>query len=209
MTSSSRSLAFLMIAPAAVLASQRLLDALLVSGVMGLLWPGLVRLQPALGAAPRLAPWLPLIAYGTAGSGIATYGALALGLFPVPQALPLTGLLTAGALWLARQTAAEAGQGATPRLGTLLGAALLWWGLAAFREGLGAGTLGAGLPSGPLWQGTEGALVPTLQSSAAALLMLAALSGLTAAQGPAKPPSPEALAARVKARRVRVTGPVK
>ena len=209
MTSSSRSLAFLMIAPAAALASQRLLDALLVSGAMGLLWPGLVRLQPALSAAPRLAPWLPLIAYGTAGSGLATYGALALGLFPLPSALPLAGLLTVGALWLTRRTAADAGQGAAPRLGVLLGATLLWWSLAALREGLGAGTLGAGLPGGPLWQGTAGALVPTLQSSAAGLLLLAALSGLTATPGPAKPPNPEALAARVKARRVRVTGPVK
>lgn len=204
MTSSSRPLAFLIIAPAAALASHRLLDALIVSSVMGLLWPGLASLRRALGAGPRLAPWLPLLALGTAGSGVATYGALALGLFPVAPALPLAGLLTVSALWLARQW----GTGQRPGH-ALLGGVLLWWGLAALREGLGAGTLGAGLPSGPLWQRMEGPLLPALQSSAAGLLMLAALSALTASPGPTTPPSPEALAARVKARRVRVTGPVK
>ena len=85
---------------------------------------------------------------------------------------------------------------------------MTWSVLAALREGLGAGTLGAGLPLGPLWESDAPPLLPFLQSSAGALMSLALLASFGfRKENP--PPSQEALAEQVAARRVRVTGPVK
>jgi len=186
--------------PPLLLGSARLIDALVLSLLLGLLLGILAPLHRRLG--PGLAPAIALMTLGTAAGGLAQLGAEALGLFPPPPALLLLGALSASLLALTGES----------RVTMFSRAGVSWliaWSvLAALREGLGAGTLGAGLPLGPLWESDAPPLLPFLQSSAGALLSLALLASF----GPRKanpPPSQEALAQRVAARRVRVTGPVK
>lgn len=187
--------------PGILLGSARLLDAGVLSLLLGLLLGILAPLHRRLG--PGLAPAIALLTLGTAAGGLAQLGAEALGFYPPPPALLLLGALSAGILALPR--AAEA---------SLLGAAavpwfIAWGALAALRESLGAGTLGAGLPLGPLWESDAPPLLPFLQSSAGALICLALLASFAVRQAESPPPSQEALAEKVAARRVRVTGPVK
>jgi hypothetical protein len=186
--------------PPLLLGSARLIDALVLSLLLGLLLGILAPLHRRLG--PGLAPAIALMTLGTAAGGLAQLGAEALGLFPQPPALLLLGALSASLLALTGESRVTMFSRAG--VSWLIG----WSVLAALREGLGAGTLGAGLPFGPLWESDAPPLLPFLQSSAGALLSLALLASF----GPRKanpPPSQEALAQRVAARRVRVTGPVK
>jgi hypothetical protein len=186
--------------PPILLGSARLIDALVLSLLLGLLLGILAPLHRRLG--PGLAPAIALMTLGTAAGGLAQLGAEALGLFPQPPALLLLGALSASLLALTGESRVTMFSRAG--VSWLIG----WSVLAALREGLGAGTLGAGLPFGPLWESDAPPLLPFLQSSAGALLSLALLASF----GPRKanpPPSQEALAQRVAARRVRVTGPVK
>lgn len=186
--------------PPILLGSARLIDALVLSLLLGLLLGILAPLHRRLG--PGLAPAIALMTLGTAAGGLAQLGIGALGVFPLPPALLLLGALSASLLALTGESRV-----------TMFGRAgvswlIAWSVLAALREGLGAGTLGAGLPLGPLWESDAPPLLPFLQSSAGALMSLALLASF----GPRKanpPPSQEALAEQVAARRVRVTGPVK
>lgn len=186
--------------PPMLLSSARLLDAVVLSLLLGLLLGILAPLHRRLG--PGLAPAIALVTLGTAAGGLARLGAEALGFFPLPPALLLLGTLSASLLALP-------GGSRVPMLGRDSIPWLIAWGaLAALREGLGAGTLGAGLPLGPLWESDAAPLLPFLQSSAGALISLALLASFGARK--ASPPlSQEALAEQVAARRVRVTGPVK
>ena len=186
--------------PPILLGSARLLDALVLSLLLGLLLGILAPLHRRLG--PGLAPAIALMTLGTAVGGLAQLGMGALGVFPLPPALLLLGALSASLLALSSGSQ-------VPMFGRASAAWLMAWGvLAALREGLGAGTLGAGLPLGPLWESPTPPLLPFLQSSAGALLSLALLASF-APRKANPPPSQETLAEQVAARRVRVTGPVK
>jgi hypothetical protein len=186
--------------PPLLLGSARLIDALVLSLLLGLLLGTLAPLHRRLG--PGLAPAIALMTLGTAAGGLAQLGAKALGLFPPPPALVLLGALSASLLALSSGSQ-------VPMFGRASVPWFMAWGvLAALREGLGAGTLGAGLPLGPLWESDAPPLLPFLQSSAGALMSLALLASFgSRKENP--PPSQEALAEQVAARRVRVTGPVK
>lgn len=186
--------------PPILLSSARLLDAVALSVLLGLLLGILAPLHRRLG--PGLAPAIALMALGTAAGGLVQLGADALGVFPLPPALLLLGALSASLLTLP-------GASRGPMLSRAsLPWFLAWGALAALREGLGAGTLGAGLPLGPLWESSAPPLLPFLQSSAGALLSVALLASFGTREA-SPPPSQEALAEQVAARRVRVTGPVK
>jgi hypothetical protein len=186
--------------PPILLGSARLLDALVLSLLLGLLLGILAPLHRRLG--PGLAPAIALMTLGTAVGGLAQLGMGALGVFPLPPALLLLGALSASLLALSSGSQ-------VPMFGRASAAWLMAWGvLAALREGLGAGTLGAGLPLGPLWESPTPPLLPFLQSSAGALISLALLASFAPRKANA-PPSQETLAEQVAARRVRVTGPVK
>ena len=186
--------------PPMLLGSARLLDAMILSLLVGLLLRVLAPLHRRLG--PGLAPAIALLALGTAVGGLAQLSAEALGLFPPPAALLLLGALSTSLIALPRESG-------TPMLGPASAPWLIAWGaVAALREGLGAGTLGAGLPLGPLWESASPPLLPFLQSSAGALISIALLASF--GDRPTSPPlSQDALAEKVAARRVRVTGPVK
>lgn len=187
--------------PPMLLGSARLLDAVVLSLLLGILLWTLAPLHRRLG--PGLAPAITLLTLGTATGGLAALGAEALGLFPPPPALLLLGALSASLLALPRESR-------TPMLGPASVPWLIAWSaLAALRESLGAGTLGAGLPLGPLWESGAPPLLPFLQSSAGALISLALLASFGSRKAENPPPSQEALAEKVAARRVRVTGPVK
>lgn len=186
--------------PPILLGSARLLDALVLSLLLGLLLGILAPLHRRLG--PGLAPAIALMTLGTAAGGLAQLGIGALGGFPLPPALLLLGALSASLLALSSGSQ-------VPMFGRSGVSWLMAWStLAALREGLGAGTLGAGLPLGPLWESDAPPLLPFLQSSAGALMSLALLASFGARKAN-PPPSQEALAEQVAARRVRVTGPVK
>ena len=186
--------------PPLLLGSARLLDALVLSLLLGLLLGILAPLHRRLG--PGLAPAIALMTLGTAAGGLAQLGIGALGVFPLPPALLLLGALSASLLALSSGSQVPIfGRSGVSWL-------MAWSALAALREGLGAGTLGAGLPLGPLWESSAPPLLPFLQSSAGALMSLALLASF----GPRKaspPPSQDTLTEQVAARRVRVTGPVK
>ena len=186
--------------PPLLLGSARLIDALVLSLLLGLLLGILAPLHRRLG--PGLAPAIALMTLGTAAGGLAQLGIGALGVFPLPPALLLLGALSASLLALSSGSE-------VPMFGRAGVSWLIAWSvLAALREGLGAGTLGAGLPLGPLWESDAPPLLPFLQSSAGALMSLALLASFGfRKENP--PPSQEALAEQVAARRVRVTGPVK
>jgi hypothetical protein len=187
--------------PPLLLGSARLLDAVVLSLLLGLLLGILAPLHRRLG--PGLAPAIALMTLGTAAGGLAQLGAEALGLFPLPPALLLLGALSASLLALP-------GEARVPMFNlAAISWLIAWSALAALREGLGAGTLGAGLPLGPLWESDAPPLLPFLQSSAGALVSLALLASFGVRPGANSPPSQEALAEQVAARRVRVTGPVK
>lgn len=186
--------------PPMMLGSARLLDAMVLSLLLGLLLGILTPLHRRLG--PGLAPAIALLSLGSAAGGLAQLGAEALGLFPPPPALLLLGALCASLLSLP-------GASRAPLLSRASVPWLMAWGIVAMlREGLGAGTLGAGLPLGTLWESDAPPLVPFLQSSAGALISLALLASFDPREA-SPPPSQEALAEKVAARRVRVTGPVK
>jgi len=186
--------------PPLLLGSARLIDALVLSLLLGLLLEILAPLHRRLG--PGLAPAIALMTLGTAAGGLAQLGIGALGVFPLPPALLLLGALSASLLALSSGSQ-------VPMFGRSgVSWLMAWSALAALREGLGAGTLGAGLPLGPLWESSAPPLLPFLQSSAGALMSLALLASF----GPRKaspPPSQDTLTEQVAARRVRVTGPVK
>lgn len=132
--------------PPLLLGSARLIDALVLSLLLGLLLGILAPLHRRLG--PGLAPAIALMTLGTAAGGLAQLGAEALGLFPPPPALVLLGALSASLLALSSGSQ-------VPMFGRAGASWLIAWSvLAALREGLGAGTLGAGLPLGPLWEAT-------------------------------------------------------
>lgn len=187
--------------PPMLLGSARVLDAVVLSLLLGLLLGTLAPLHRRLG--PGLAPGIALLTLGTAAGGLARLGAEALGVFPPPSALPLLGALGASLLALAQEDR-------PPMLGRASLRWLMAWGvIAALRESLGAGTLGAGLPLGSLWESSAPPLLPVLQSSAGALLSIALLASFGAGKAVGPPPPHDALAEQVTARRVRVTGPVK
>lgn len=187
--------------PPMLLGSARLLDAVVLGLLLGLLVGSLTPLHRRLG--PGLAPGIALLSLGTAAGAFAQLGAEALGLFPSPPALLLVGALSASLLALP-------GDSPAPRLGPASLPWLVAWGaVAALRESLGAGTLGAGLPLGPLWERDAAPLLPFLQSSAGALITMALLASFSDRGAASAPPSQDALAEKVAARRVRVTGPVK
>ena len=73
--------------PPMLLGSARLLDAVILSLLVGLLLRVLAPLHRRLG--PGLAPAIALLALGTAVGGLAQLSAEALGLFPPPAALLL------------------------------------------------------------------------------------------------------------------------
>ena len=186
--------------PPILLGSARLLDAVVLSVLLGLLLGILAPLHRRLG--PGLAPAIALMTLGTAAGGLVQLGADALGVFPLPPALLLLGALSASVLALPREARTPMlDQASLPRF-------LAWGALAALREGLGAGTLGAGLPLGPLWESSAPPLLPFLQSSAGALMSLALLASFGSRKA-SPPPSQDTLTEQVAARRVRVTGPVK
>lgn len=88
--------------PPMLLGSARLLDAVILSLLLGLLLGVLAPLHRRLG--PGLAPAIALLALGTAVGGLAQLSAEALGLFPPPAALLLLGALGASLIALPRES---------------------------------------------------------------------------------------------------------
>ena len=105
--------------PPMLLGSARLLDAVILSLLVGLLLGVLAPLHRRLG--PGLAPAIALLALGTAVGGLAQLSAEALGLFPPPAALLLLGALSASLIALPRESG-------TPMLGPASAPWLIAWG---------------------------------------------------------------------------------